>query len=76
MNPFVCGSRRRPGSILEWQEEGNEIVAERAGRFSFEDIHRKLFFLGKRFKERIRKGEPLEMKEAIDWDVRERHAHD
>lgn len=32
-----------PGSILEWEEDGNEIVVRRAGRFSSEDIHRALF---------------------------------
>ena len=32
-----------PGSVLEWEEEGNRIVVRRAGRFSSEDIHRALF---------------------------------
>lgn len=32
-----------PGSVLEWEEEGNKIVVRRAGRFSSEDIHRALF---------------------------------
>jgi len=32
-----------PGSVLEWDEDGNKIVVRRAGRFSFEDIHRELF---------------------------------
>ena len=32
-----------PGSILEWEEEGDKIVVRRAGRFSSEDIHRALF---------------------------------
>ena len=29
-----------PGSVLEWEEEGNKIVVRRAGRFSSEDIQR------------------------------------
>jgi len=33
----------RPGSILEWHEEGEKVVVSRAGRYSFEDIHRVLF---------------------------------
>ena len=33
----------RPGSILEWHEEGDRIVVRRAGRYTFEDIHRALF---------------------------------
>ena len=32
-----------PGSVLEWEEEGNKMVVRRAGRFSSEDIHRALF---------------------------------
>ena len=32
-----------PGSILEWDEQGDQIVVRRAGRFSSEDIHRALF---------------------------------
>jgi AbrB family looped-hinge helix DNA binding protein len=32
-----------PGSILEWEENGDEIVVRRAGRFSSEDIHQALF---------------------------------
>ena len=32
-----------PGSVLEWEEEGNKMVVRRAGRFSSEDIHRELF---------------------------------
>jgi AbrB family looped-hinge helix DNA binding protein len=41
------GVRRKlgvgPGSILEWEEDGDKIVVRRAGRFSSEDIHRALF---------------------------------
>jgi AbrB family looped-hinge helix DNA binding protein len=32
-----------PGSILEWEEEGEKVVVRRLGRFSSEDIHRALF---------------------------------
>lgn len=32
-----------PGSVLEWEEDGDQIVVRRAGRFSSEDIHRALF---------------------------------
>jgi antitoxin PrlF len=32
-----------PGSVLEWNEEGENIVVRRAGRFTSEDIHRVLF---------------------------------
>jgi AbrB family looped-hinge helix DNA binding protein len=32
-----------PGSVLEWEEEGDKMIVRRAGRFSSEDIHRVLF---------------------------------
>ena len=32
-----------PGSVLEWEAEGGQIVVRRAGRFSSEDLHRALF---------------------------------
>jgi len=32
-----------PGSVLEWEEDGERVVVRKAGRFSFEDIHRALF---------------------------------
>jgi antitoxin PrlF len=32
-----------PGSVLEWEEEDGKMVVRRAGRFSSEDIHRKVF---------------------------------
>jgi hypothetical protein len=28
---------------MEWHEDGQKIVVSRAGRYSFEDIHRALF---------------------------------
>jgi AbrB family looped-hinge helix DNA binding protein len=32
-----------PGSILEWEEDGDRIVVRRAGRYSSEEIHQALF---------------------------------
>jgi AbrB family looped-hinge helix DNA binding protein len=32
-----------PGSILEWDEEGERMVVRRAGRYTSEDLHRALF---------------------------------
>jgi AbrB family looped-hinge helix DNA binding protein len=32
-----------PGSILEWEEDGQNIVVRRAVRVSTEDIHRAVF---------------------------------
>jgi AbrB family looped-hinge helix DNA binding protein len=42
-----AGVRQRlgvgPGSVLEWYEDGDNIVVRRSARFSSEDIHRALF---------------------------------
>ncbi len=32
-----------PGTILEWEQDGERIVVRKAGRFSSEDIHRAIF---------------------------------
>jgi AbrB family looped-hinge helix DNA binding protein len=32
-----------PGSILEWAEEGDQLVVRRAGRYNSDDIHNTLF---------------------------------
>ena len=58
-----------PGSVLEWQEEGDSIVIRRAGRYSSEDVHLALFPQGA---PRRRKVE--EMRKAVRGYFRERHA--
>jgi antitoxin PrlF len=58
-----------PGSVLEWEEDGNQIVVRRAGRFSSEDIHRALF--GAHPPERRT---PAEMREGIRRYMRTRYA--
>jgi AbrB family looped-hinge helix DNA binding protein len=32
-----------PGSVLEWDEAGDQVVVRRAGRFSSLDIHQEVF---------------------------------
>jgi len=32
-----------PGSVIEWDEDGEQIVVRRAGRTTFEEIHRAVF---------------------------------
>jgi antitoxin PrlF len=32
-----------PGSVLEWDEEGDRVVVRRVGRYTSEDVHRSLF---------------------------------
>ena len=58
-----------PGSVLEWEEEGDKMVVRRAGRFTSEDIHRALFGA------KPPKPRSLdELKEGIGQYVRKRHA--
>jgi AbrB family looped-hinge helix DNA binding protein len=58
-----------PGSVLEWDQEGEKIVVRRVGRFSSEDIHRALFPNGPPPRRTI-----AEMKEGIREYMRRRHA--
>jgi len=60
-----------PGSVLEWDEDGDVVVVRRAGQYSSEDIHRALFK-----KKAPRKRSVEEMKEGIQRSIRERHARD
>jgi antitoxin PrlF len=58
-----------PGSVLEWDEEGDKIIVRRSGRFTSEDVHRVLFA----------KGSPKprtvdEMKTGIRQLMKKRHA--
>ena len=56
------------GSVLEWDEDGERIVVRRAGRYTSEQIHRKLF---------ARTPEPRsasELKEGIRRHLRKKHA--
>jgi len=57
-----------PGTILEWEQEGERVVVRRAGRYSSEEIHRAIFA-------RPPKARSLdELKEAIRRHVRDKHA--
>ena len=58
-----------PGSVLEWDEDGERIVVRRAGRFTSGDVHRALFS-GRTPKPRRLE----ELKEGVRRYVRGRHA--
>lgn len=32
-----------PGSVVEWDEDGAQVVVRRAGRYSSEEVHRAVF---------------------------------
>lgn len=58
-----------PGSVLEWEEDGDRVIVRRSGRFTSEDIHRALFPEG------VPEAATLEeLEEGIRRHVRERHA--
>jgi AbrB family looped-hinge helix DNA binding protein len=58
-----------PGSILEWDEDGEKIVLRRSARFTSEDIHKALFPENAPAPRTI-----VALKEGIRRRVRERHA--
>lgn len=57
-----------PGSVLEWNEEGDVVVVRKAGRYSSEDIHRAIF------PSPPRRHTVDEMKDGIRHAVKKRHA--
>ena len=57
-----------PGSVLEWDEDGDRMIVRKAGRHSSEDIHRALF--PKTPKRRTVE----EMKNGIRRYIKKRHA--
>ena len=58
-----------PGSVLEWDEEGETIVVRRAGRYTSEEIHRTLFTQGLPGQHSLE-----EMKAGIRQHMGKRHA--
>jgi antitoxin PrlF len=57
-----------PGSVLEWDEQDDQVVVRRAGRFTSEDVHQALF------PEKTAKKRAVDVKDAIRKYVRKRHA--
>jgi AbrB family looped-hinge helix DNA binding protein len=57
-----------PGSILEWDDDGEQVVVRRAGRYTSEDVHRRLFPVTPKPKTL------KEMKEGVRRYVKGRHA--
>jgi antitoxin PrlF len=58
-----------PGSVLEWDESGEQVVVRKAGRYSSEDVHRALFPDKPPAARSLR-----ELKAGIRRDIRKRHA--
>lgn len=60
-----------PGSLLEWNEEGDAIVVRRSGTYASEDIQRALFGGDQPERRSLRA-----LKEGIRTHIRSRHARD
>lgn len=60
-----------PGSVLEWDQQEDQVVVRRAGQFSSTDIHNALFGSGARKSRRA-----TDVKEGIRKYIRKRHARD
>lgn len=58
-----------PGSVLEWEAEGDDVVVRRAHRYSSADVHAALFPDGPPPAKRLE-----ELKEGIRADIARRHA--
>ena len=57
-----------PGSVLEWEEQDDQVIVRRAGRYTSEDIHQALFPQGP-----AKKG-PADVREGVREYIRKRHA--
>lgn len=57
-----------PGSVLEWQEDGDRIIVRRAGKHSSKDVHKALF------KKAPKARTVEEMKAGIGRHLRAKHA--
>jgi AbrB family looped-hinge helix DNA binding protein len=60
----------RPGSVLEWDESGGEVVVRRAGRYTSAQVHEVLFGASQTRKAKV------DVKEGIRKHIRQRHARD
>jgi AbrB family looped-hinge helix DNA binding protein len=57
-----------PGSVLEWDEQGDSVVVRKAGRYTSEDVHRSLFSTPPRSRT------VAELKAGIRKDIERRRA--
>jgi AbrB family looped-hinge helix DNA binding protein len=58
-----------PGSVLEWDEQGETIVVRRAGRHTSEDVHRAVFPQGPPTRRTLE-----QLKAGLRRHLRRRHA--
>jgi len=59
----------RPGSVLDWDESGGEVVVRRAGHYTSSQVHEVLFAVPPAPK-------AVTVKQGIRKHIRQRHAGD
>ena len=60
----------RPGSVMEWDESGGEVIVRRAGQYTSAQVHEVLFGAARTRKSKVG------VKEGIRNYIRQRHARD
>lgn len=60
----------RPGSVMEWDESGGEVIVRRAGQYTSVQVHEVLFGIARMGKSNV------DVKEGIKKYIRRRHARD
>jgi antitoxin PrlF len=58
-----------PGSVLEWDESGEQVVVRKAGRHSSEDVHHAIFGT-----KPVASRSLAQLKDGIRRHIRKRHA--
>jgi antitoxin PrlF len=59
-----------PGSVLEWDEQDDQVVVRRSGRYTSADVHGALFPAG------VPSKAPIGVKDGVRKYIRKRHARD
>jgi AbrB family looped-hinge helix DNA binding protein len=57
-----------PGSVLEWDEQDDQVIVRRAARYTSDEVHRALF------PETVTQKRPADVKDAIRKYIRKKHA--
>lgn len=58
-----------PGSVIEWEQNGDQVVVKRAALYDLEDLHKRVFPDGPPKRESLKA-----IKEGIKKHVRDKHA--
>ncbi len=57
-----------PGSVIEWEEKGEDVIVKRSNLYSLDDLHKEVFGDEKPPKKTLK-----ELKEGIAQYVRKKH---